>query len=302
MIITTYYRNERLRAAIRSALEQTYEPIEVIVVDDSGEWHAEGVVAEFDRVRYLGLDANGGHIQARNRGFAESTGEVIQFLDDDDTLAPSKFEKQVPLLSDTVGVVYCGVRREGNPAIPKRLIPGTELERALANDFRCCITSTMIVDRAILESVTPFPEMPAASDSLMRIEFARVTEFDFVEEVLAEKGYGADPISLTFDKCRGYEFILDRYADLYDACPRWVRRSMLASKHRKSGEIHLHDRWWSASTIVDFGRAAIYDRDPMTFGLSLLAIFGKPGLIVGILLFTALHPDKTVSLPVWVRA
>jgi len=52
VIVPTYYRNDRLRDTIGSVEAQTYDPIETIVVDDSGEAHARPVADEFD-VRYL---------------------------------------------------------------------------------------------------------------------------------------------------------------------------------------------------------------------------------------------------------
>lgn len=48
IVVTTHYRNRMLREAIESALGQTYEPIELIVVDDSGERHAEAAIEAYD--------------------------------------------------------------------------------------------------------------------------------------------------------------------------------------------------------------------------------------------------------------
>ncbi|OYR41434.1 hypothetical protein DJ75_14110 [Halorubrum sp. Eb13] len=51
VIITTYYRNELLTEAIESILAQEYEPVELIVVDDSGVGHAEPVTERYDEVK-----------------------------------------------------------------------------------------------------------------------------------------------------------------------------------------------------------------------------------------------------------
>jgi glycosyltransferase involved in cell wall biosynthesis len=46
--IPTYYRTDLLKKAIQSARDQTYDNVEIIVVNDSGERHAESVIDTFD--------------------------------------------------------------------------------------------------------------------------------------------------------------------------------------------------------------------------------------------------------------
>lgn len=60
VVIATHYRNELLARAIESVLEQGYEPVELIVVDDSGEGHASPVIDRYDDVIGIIRDANGG--------------------------------------------------------------------------------------------------------------------------------------------------------------------------------------------------------------------------------------------------
>lgn len=106
VIITTYYRNELLREAIDSVKRQTYKPIEIIVVDDSGEEIAKEVVKEYD-VTYIPKRKNEGQIAAWNSGISRCHGDFIQFLDDDDQLLETKIEKQVQKFrsSTNVGVI-----------------------------------------------------------------------------------------------------------------------------------------------------------------------------------------------------
>jgi glycosyltransferase involved in cell wall biosynthesis len=106
VVIPTYYRNDGLRRAIESALSQTYDPVEVIVVDDSGERYAEPVAREYD-VTYIAHEENLGGNPARNTGIKAASGEYIQLLDDDDRLLPEKLERQIPALEadPSVGVV-----------------------------------------------------------------------------------------------------------------------------------------------------------------------------------------------------
>jgi len=73
--------------AIRSVLNQTWKPVEIIVVDDASTDASRSVIASFDRqVKVIPLPANKGASFARNRAAEASTGNFILFLDADDLL------------------------------------------------------------------------------------------------------------------------------------------------------------------------------------------------------------------------
>jgi glycosyltransferase involved in cell wall biosynthesis len=109
VIIPTYYRNGRLTEAIESVLRQDY-PTCIIVVDDSGENHAESVTSKYPEVEYIALDRNRGQNTALNKGLQEASGKYIQFLDDDDILLEGKLKRQIDVFKNDseTGVVYCG--------------------------------------------------------------------------------------------------------------------------------------------------------------------------------------------------
>lgn len=111
VIIPTYNYGRFIKAAIDSALGQTHAPLEVIVVDDGSTDDTAEVVAAFgERVNYIKQE-NAGVCAARNRGVAESRGELIAFLDADDIWEPTKIAKQVVKFDDPeVGLVHCGMR------------------------------------------------------------------------------------------------------------------------------------------------------------------------------------------------
>lgn len=98
VIIPTYNRATTLLDAVESALRQTYRNIEVIVVDDGSSDGTEHVLRDFgDRISVI-RQANAGPSAARNRGVAESNGEIVAFLDSDDHWMPDKIERQVALM------------------------------------------------------------------------------------------------------------------------------------------------------------------------------------------------------------
>lgn len=88
IVIPAYNCAEYLGGAIRSALRQTHQPVEVVVVDDGSTDDTEAVVRSFgDRVRYV-CQENAGPSVARNRGLADARGDYVAFLDADDEVRP----------------------------------------------------------------------------------------------------------------------------------------------------------------------------------------------------------------------
>ena len=102
VIITTYKRNpEILKRAIDSVVAQTYENLELIIVDDSPESYelrdaVKGMVLAIEdkRVIYHQHKVNKGVCAARNTGIELSSGEYLAFLDDDDAWLLDKFTQQ----------------------------------------------------------------------------------------------------------------------------------------------------------------------------------------------------------------
>jgi len=112
VVIPTYNYGRFIAEAIRSVLEQTCMPSEIIVVDDGSTDETAAVVGAFgDTVRYIRQD-HAGVCAARNRGVSESSGELIAFLDADDLWAPTNLEKQVEKFEsdEDIGLVHCAMR------------------------------------------------------------------------------------------------------------------------------------------------------------------------------------------------
>jgi glycosyltransferase involved in cell wall biosynthesis len=118
-IIPVYNRGALLVDAVRSALAQTYRPIEILIVDDGSTDDtlrvAEHLAREHSEVRVVRRE-NGGPGAARESGRLAANGEFLQYLDSDDLLLPEKFELQVRALREQpdCGVAYARTRyRDG---------------------------------------------------------------------------------------------------------------------------------------------------------------------------------------------
>lgn len=97
IIIPTHNRAAMLSRALRSALQQTVPPFEVIVVDDASSDETPAVLHALanTNVRYLRHEKPLGGSAARNTGIHAARGEWIAFLDDDDEWVPEKLERQL---------------------------------------------------------------------------------------------------------------------------------------------------------------------------------------------------------------
>lgn len=103
VIIPTFNRAAYLKEAIDSVINQTYRPIECIVVDDGSTDNTKELVTAINtdiELRYL-YQANTGSQAARNKGTMSSKGEFIQYLDSDDLLYPTKIMMQVNYLQSS---------------------------------------------------------------------------------------------------------------------------------------------------------------------------------------------------------
>jgi glycosyltransferase involved in cell wall biosynthesis len=108
IIICNYNYARYLDQSISSAVGQTYEHLEVIVVDDGSTDHSQEVIRRYQgRVRSV-LKPNGGQGSAINAGFALSRGEIVLFLDADDFLRSDAVAKVVDgWRPDVAKVQFC---------------------------------------------------------------------------------------------------------------------------------------------------------------------------------------------------
>ena len=89
VVIPTFNRADLLPRAVRSVLDQTYRPLELIVVDDCSEDATPLVLAPWtanEEMRVIRHEKNQGVSAARNSGIRAGRGELIAFLDSDDLL------------------------------------------------------------------------------------------------------------------------------------------------------------------------------------------------------------------------
>ncbi|MGF1492434.1 MAG: glycosyltransferase family 2 protein [Microcoleaceae cyanobacterium] len=167
IIIPTYNRPQLLRRAVKSALAQTIESFEVIVVDDASS--AEIDLPEDPRLHLIRLPENRGGAVARNIGAKASQGRWISYLDDDDRLLPHMAEVSLQALAQTslpspvAALSGIEVLKEDGTVQQTRLPPTLPKGRHFSleeispqQSFLC--KQTMVVEKETLLSIGGFDE------------------------------------------------------------------------------------------------------------------------------------------------
>jgi glycosyltransferase involved in cell wall biosynthesis len=101
VILTTYNRAHLVMESIYSVLNQTYAELELIIADDGSTDGTEELVHALPdpRIRYYKMPHTGRTAILKNAAIRHSNGDLIAFIDSDDTWMENKLEKQVQLLN-----------------------------------------------------------------------------------------------------------------------------------------------------------------------------------------------------------
>ena len=111
IIVPVYNMEKHLKCCIDSLICQTYQNIEIIIVDDGSTDDSRSICDNYDdnneKVKVIHKD-NGGLSSARNSGIEAATGEYIGFVDSDDYIHPKMYERLLNEIEETeAGIAVC---------------------------------------------------------------------------------------------------------------------------------------------------------------------------------------------------
>lgn len=253
VVIPTFNRAHVVDQAIGSVLGQTYQNLEVIVVDDASTDHTEEVVKAFgdSRVHYFRHEQNRGAPWARNSGAEVARGEYFAFLDSDDRWFPELLERQLAALiefSPAVGMICCGmIRTDGESR--RVVIPAARsltFDGNLIDGVGIC-TSSFLVRRAAFQNIGGFDvRFSSFQDFDFLLRIAREYRIEAIDDVLLEYRVGEDSISVDMvSKAKGFQRIINTYrSDILrlGLMNRYLFR--LGQYFVLSGRLGIGWRWW----------------------------------------------------------
>lgn len=151
--------SETIESALVSLLEQTYDRLEIIVIDDGSDDDTVARVtrANDPRIQVLRAATSGGAAHARNHGLARARGDYITFHDADDVSHPERIERQLAALiaNPEARVCVCNGRRVDRTGRPVA-INGRRDRKALIS---------MMFPRRVLIDLGYFLPYPVGEDS-----------------------------------------------------------------------------------------------------------------------------------------
>ena len=234
VIIPTYLRPEYLGRALDCILAQTYQNLDIIVVDDNepdseARLKTEGTMEGYlkdPRIRYIKNKKNMGGSAARNVGIEAARGEYLAFLDDDDTYYPEKIEKQLKVFLNTelknLALVYCDVEHVGRDeelhCVVRNRYRGNCLYESVLSE---CIASTSmwLVKKEALTAVGGFSIVPCKQDSTVLLKLLEHGyELDLVPEVLCRYYNWTGGVRISFGpkKLEGELLYMNRCRRIFD--------------------------------------------------------------------------------------
>lgn len=234
IVIPAHNRELLVAGAVQSALNQTYQDFEIIIVDDGSTDGTYGVITALAgkdrRIRCMRHTFKSGAQAARNRGILEARGDWIAFLDSDDEWLPGKLEKQVNMLAGNGFNPWIVVHTNAvwiDTATGKRFneeVPAVEganvFPRLLAKPGP--LFPGMLVSRAALEKINYLDENVLAYQEWdTSIRLARHCRFIYMREPLFIYNlHSGETISKNKRRnITGYQYIIDKFErDIKDVC------------------------------------------------------------------------------------
>ncbi len=254
-LIPTFNRQHTIVQCIQSVLDQTYQPIEIIVVDD-GSLDDTGAILEreFGNSIVVMSQENQGQSAATRWGLEKAKGELIAFLDSDDLWTPNKIQSQVAFLSQhpQITVVYTdaeeyskfGENHKSYVALHSRLRDPANLMHAMVN-LNIPLRSTVLCRRPFLveHNIAPDPEAQGKDDVQVFMEIiGHGGKFGFIDEVMTyrrmhDTNMSSDHYKKFFKRIATFENMLLRCQHLPRRWQSQVKKA-LSNAYFRVGESH----------------------------------------------------------------
>lgn len=252
VIIPAFNRADSIAEAVTSVSDQTFEDLEIIVVDDGSTDATRAVVEGLSdgRIHYVAHDENKGANAARNTGVRLARGRYVAFQDSDDRWHPEKLARQIAACTSSAAkVCFCAFNRHVGSVcakVPKdsyRIPSGlSDLQRqVLRGSFISC--QTLVIDRDLVLSVGAFDEsLQRLQDWELCLRLSQATPVYYLDEALVDVILSGDSISADVRKYeQSAEQILDRHRALFESDPTAEGILRLNVALVSLGEKHLRE-------------------------------------------------------------
>jgi glycosyltransferase involved in cell wall biosynthesis len=267
VIIPTFNRSRKVLRAVQSVIDQEYEGLEIIVIDDGSTDNTYKNLKKFKNfIKYIRLDNNRGVSGARNIGIKNSIAPWIAFLDSDDYWLSKKLKIQMEFIYNNPKTIACQTEevwirngRRVNPRVKHKKPSGDIFYRSL----KLCLVSpsSVAINRSVFDEIGFFDEsLPVAEDYDLWLRLSSSHPVYLINKELIVKEGGHD----------------DQLSQKFQGMDRFRIRAIV--KLIKSGVLSLEQRAWAIEELKNkcniYGNGCI-KRGKKEEGIFYLAMPGR---------------------------
>ncbi len=198
VIMTSYNHEGYISEAIESVLSQTFEDIELIIIDDASKDNSQQIIAELSkndpRIKYIFHEENKGIAKTLNDGLEKSAGKYIAPIASDDVWEREKLDKQIEILNkDENLVVWCSSAIIDKNSNPTGEISSEKYKNSTANGYvfeeivNSWIAGSCIIFKKDNINGIQFDEnLKYLNDTQFLLDLAYRYKFYYIEEPLSK--------------------------------------------------------------------------------------------------------------------
>ncbi len=244
VIIPVYNGARHILAALNSVFEQTYQDLEILVIDDGSTDETKSSIEHYIRnrtIQYI-YQSNRGLSSARNAAIRSAAGRFLKFLDCDDILYPKQIELQVDHLKDQRNIIsmtdHVLAFENGKEKISHIDLGKTnQLARFITGNFTP--VHSILVETDLVKAAGGFDEQLTSledADLWIRLLF-RGVQFEKVDYVgccyrVFENSLSSHSDQMFFNKCRISERVNDFLLSAQDSMDPEVLEAVLLNNTR----------------------------------------------------------------------
>ncbi|MEL6438378.1 MAG: glycosyltransferase family 2 protein [Cyanobacteria bacterium J06621_8] len=217
ILINNYNYADFLADAIESCLEQMYDKVEIIIVDDGSQDGSRSIIENYGNQVIPIFKNNGGQASAFNIGFSRCKGDIICFLDSDDYFFSEKIATIVDIFTNhpEIGWLFHPLKLSGHHSSVVEQSPSSDLSGVYdirhhisrgklqgKLPFMGIITSGMCFRRSLLQQILPMPEeIRITSDDYIKYSALGLSQgYILLENLATQRIHGNNAYTFRDDK------------------------------------------------------------------------------------------------------
>lgn len=242
VICLCYNQKRFVREAVESVINQTYTPIQLIVVDDASTDGSPETInqlkVQYPQLEVLLLNENMGNCRAFNHGLAQAKGEYLIDLAADDVLLPDRIRKGVEVLQqagDEFGVHFCDAElidetgsfvSHHSDKYPHHTIPQGDIYVEVIQRYFIC-PPTIMFRKSVMDKLGGYDETLAYEDFDFWIRSSRQFKYSYTPQSFVKKRLVKNSLSSQQEK------IFNQHAtSTYRVCKKIHNMNRTAAERR----------------------------------------------------------------------